>query len=368
MAAHFLGQIFRRVIVPGPLHRLSTKFAPLLATHISLSPYTFRQSHPLTRPFAMPPKKDKGRPATAEPESPESGESSGQQHGHGKAGGEMVPVPGTAPATSAAPLALLPGFSPEQSNNLMTMMTATLNASDARLENWISAMNAKLERFIGNFSANRQEYSRFPSIQIPPPQPPQNFLPQPPEQPFPKPPGTSYYANTSHLGAEEVGYFDPEYQQEQGSNAPVVNAGKHVFYKDVYIFTNHLKDSVVQRGEEDTKAVLTACFRGSASMWYSMTDLERTLLRDNTTSLNQWCTALINQFKKRIAVALSQLVGRTYSLNDMRHTSPRAFIQHMLHLVKSADSRYNQLTLLWNQFAVNLRRDLPEPQPNTTTG
>ena len=40
----------------------------------------------------------------------------------------------------------------------------------------------------------------------------------------------------------------------------------------------------------------------------------------------------------------------------------------MLHLAKAAnfDSIYNQLTLLWNQFAVGLRRDLSEPRSTTT--
>ena len=153
--------------------------------------------------------------------------------------------------------------------------------------------------------------------------------------------------------------IDPEYQQEHGANAPVVNAGKHVFYKDVYIFTNRLQDLAVQRGEADTMAVLTSCLRGSALMWYSMelTDLGRDLLRASTTSLDQWCDTLVKRFKTRTAVALSQLVGQTYTLNDIRHTSPRAFIQQMLHLAKSAEfhSTHNQLTLLWNQFAVIYR-------------
>lgn len=103
-------------------------------------------------------------------------------------------------------------------------------------------------------------------------------------------------------------------------------------------------------------------------MWYSMelTELERNLLRD--AELDRWYTTLINRFKTRTSVALSQLVGQTYSLNDIKHTSPRAFIQQMLHHAKSAEfhSVYNQLTLLWNQFAVNLRRNLPEPRPATT--
>ena len=40
----------------------------------------------------------------------------------------------------------------------------------------------------------------------------------------------------------------------------------------------------------------------------------------------------------------------------------------MLHLVKAAElgPTYNQLTLVWNQLAVNLRRDIPKPRPITT--
>ncbi|KAM0805252.1 hypothetical protein BDR22DRAFT_884789 [Usnea florida] len=164
----------------------------------------------------------------------------------------------------------------------------------------------------------------------------------PPAQSFPSSPGPQ-------LRAEEVGYFDREYQQERGSsesNGPVVNAGKHVFYKDVYIFTNPLKDLAVQRGEADIKAVIASCLRASALMWYSMelTELERDELRD--TNLDHWYTTLIKRFKTRTAVALSQLVGQTYTLIDIRHATPRAFIQHMLHVAKSAEihSTHNQLT------------------------
>ena len=107
------------------------------------------------------------------------------------------------------------------------------------------------------------------------------------------------------MRAEEVGYFDPEHQQEQG-NGPVVNTGKHVFYRDVYIFVDRLKDLAVTRpNPNDVKRVITACLRGSALMWYSaeLTELERDLLRD--LDLDRWYTTLINRFKTRIAVALS---------------------------------------------------------------
>lgn len=59
-----------------------------------------------------------------------------------------------------------------------------------------------------------------------------------------------------------------------------------------------------------------------------------------------------------------------YGLKDIRHISPCAFIQQMLHLAKSAEmtSVYNQLYLIWNQFDVNLRRDIPESRSSTTIG
>ena len=46
-------------------------------------------------------------------------------------------------------------------------------------------------------------------------------------------------------------------------NNLVINVGKHVFYKDIYIFTDRLKDLTVQRRESDVKLVITICFRNS---------------------------------------------------------------------------------------------------------
>ena len=313
----------------------------------------------------MPPK-HKSRQATVEPESPGNGEDNGEASG--ETGGELVPVIGHGSTGSTAPLALIPGFSQEQVSGLMIMIAATIDA--------------KLEQRLGNFNTNRQQISPFPSIEDrqahQEEQPSYNQEQQPsynqgqepsyvPEQNVSHTHGTTYHTNPSQLRAEHVGYFDPEYQPEHGQQGPVVNAGKYVYYRDVYVFVDRLKDLAMQH---DVKQVISSCFRGSALMWYSMelTDLERTGLRNSDPAL--WYTTLINRFKTRTSVALSQLVGQTYSLHDIKHTSPRAFIQQMLHLAKSAEfhSTYNQLTLLWNQFAVNLRRDLPEPQPSTTIG
>ena len=70
------------------------------------------------------------------------------------------------------------------------------------------------------------------------------------------------------MRAEEGGYFDLDHQQQQGTNGPVVKAGKHVFYRHVYIFVDRLKDLAATR-PNDVKRVITTCLRGSALMRYS---------------------------------------------------------------------------------------------------
>ena len=83
-----------------------------------------------------------------------------------------------------------------------------------------------------------------------------------------------------------MGYFDRDYQNEKehgATSGQVVNAGKHVYYRDVYVFIDHLKDLAKQHDGVKIRNVITECLRGSALMWYSieLTELERDLLRDS---------------------------------------------------------------------------------------
>ena len=59
---------------------------------------------------------------------------------------------------------------------------------------------------------------------------------------------------------EEVEFFDSEYKDTR----LVVNADKHIFYKNIYVFVNRLKDLITNKN--DVKNVLTACLRKSALM------------------------------------------------------------------------------------------------------
>lgn len=110
--------------------------------------------------------------------------------------------------------------------------------------------------------------------QQPPLQPPEGGA-NPNPQPLPNEIGLGSTFN--EWNAEQIGYFDPNYK----GSGPVVNAGKHVFYRDVYVFIDRCKDMAPIRGEDKLRTVLPQCFRGASLIWHSaeLSELEKGLLR-----------------------------------------------------------------------------------------
>ncbi|KAG6997636.1 hypothetical protein G7Y79_00039g075980 [Physcia stellaris] len=195
---------------------------------------------------------------------------------------------------------------------------------------------------------------------------------QPAEQPIPPTQNANDLAVRlfgPKLKAEDVGFFDPEEQEEDKPFTTIVHSGKHVFYKDVYVFVERLQDMAKQYDEKTIEDLVTGCLRGDALEWYTIEidDNFRDLLRD--AKLDKWSRTLINRFKTRATVALSRLTNQKYSLNDIkRGVTPRAWFLQMLRYAKAANllDTFNQVTMIWNRFDVILRRDIPEPNEHTT--
>lgn len=192
----------------------------------------------------------------------------------------------------------------------------------------------------------------------------------------PGPPGDRGPAGTDGLvgangalKADDVGFFDPSYEDPTNTNSPVVSVGRHVFYRDVYAFEDRLKDLVHLKGEDKVREVLPTCFRGSALIWHStqLTELEKRGLRN--FSVGQWCETLVEKFKERTATALEHLKADHYTMADARQgRAPREFAQNMMRYAKAAhmDSVYNQITLIWSNLALEFRQQIPEPTTSTT--
>lgn len=242
----------------------------------------------------------------------------------------------------------MPGFSPEQAHSLSVYIKVTVAV----------AVRERVDEAIANYLAKHF------GTQVPQQPPSDDFkeeVEQKPEQSY------NDVVPVERLRAQDVGFFDPEYEDEKSGNARIVSAGKHVIYRDVYTFVHRLQDLAYSHGNT-VISVIPECFRGGALMWYTaeLSALEKSDLR--ASDLATWYSTLISRWKMPTSVALATLTSSSYGLRELRHQSPRAWIQQMLHCAKAAnfDSTHNQLTIIWNGLDVTLRRDIPEPDMSTT--
>ena len=194
--------------------------------------------------------------------------------------------------------------------------------------------------------------------------------PQQPRQEYQGPPPTVPPQEPREWRAEDIGYFDPDYEDSNSnySNA-MVSTGKHTFYKDVYTFVDRLRDMAKLRGPDKVRTVLPECLRGTALVWHSaeLSEMEKDLLRD--ASLDNWFGAMIRRFKERTPLALQHLQTERYTMTDARTgKNPRVYAQEIFRHAKAAEmsSVYNQLSIAWNNLDVEFRRDIPEPTAGTS--
>jgi hypothetical protein len=156
---------------------------------------------------------------------------------------------------------------------------------------------------------------------------------------------------------DEIEFFDSDVDEDDS----IINVDRHVFYKNIYVFVDRLKNMIKIRDDDKLRTILSQCFRDASLIWHfiELFDMKKNLLRQ--INLTSWYQILINRFKKRISIALSTLqINRYTSIDAKAEKDSRIFAQNIFRFVKVANmnSIYNQLTIAWNdldwQFWVNI--------------
>ena len=186
-----------------------------------------------------------------------------------------------------------------------------------------------------------------------PPQPP-----VPPQQPAPDPRGK--------LRVEDLGYFDPYHESD--NNEAIVSVGRHVYYRDMFVWVDHLKDLVKTHDEATVRSMVAQALRGGALTWYSteLTELEKDFLRD--ANMDRWYKTITDRFKERGPEAQDALDRCAYTLQDVKNgRTPRAYVQDIIRHAKATGlPLYNQLLLAYTKIHYKLRVHLTEPTTTTT--
>lgn len=168
------------------------------------------------------------------------------------------------------------------------------------------------------------------------------------------------------LRAEDLAYFDPDYESEH--NESIVSAGRHIYYRDMFVWIDHIKDLVRTHGEEEVRPMITQAFRGGALIWYSteLSELEKDLLREAT--MERWYQALTRRFKQKGPEAQEALDNCSYSLQDAKNgRTPRSYVQDIIRHAKATQlPLYNQLLLAYTKMHYKFRIHLTEPVSTTT--
>ena len=179
-----------------------------------------------------------------------------------------------------------------------------------------------------------------------------------------------YNNNADEWKVKNVDFFDSDYDDDIVDNVDksIKYFDKHIYYVDVYVFVDRLKNLVSLRDENKLRTVLSQCLRDYAQEWHSLilSELKKNLLR--IASLVIWYQTLIKSFKKRAAQTLQSLQKKRYIMSDARQQrNSRMYAQNIFRHVRvvELESIFNQLILTWSNLDYEFRRDISESKSNT---
>ena len=155
----------------------------------------------------------------------------------------------------------------------------------------------------------------------------------------------------THWKMNKISLFNP-YLNKSYEEGEIITVEKNVYYQSVMLFIKHIWDIIIIKGSQLIRTNLNICLCDAALAWYTseLFNLERVDLWNNKNSVEKWCQALKNWFKKLTAVDLISLTSTKYIMTDVwSHWESAVYVQMILHYVKSAniESVKNQLTFIY---------------------
>ena len=161
--------------------------------------------------------------------------------------------------------------------------------------------------------------------------------------------------------AKNIDYFDSNYENSFEKNFLIIIFERHTFYRDVFIFTDRLKNLKKKISDSRIKKYVFVCMKNIVFIWLSIefNSLKKKLFRK--IEVEDWCFAFIRRFKKRDVVALKKLQSFSYIYADCRSDkTSRAYVQNILRHFRAIDYDfiYHQLLNAWSDFELDFRMQI----------
>ena len=198
--------------------------------------------------------------------------------------------------------------------------------------------------------------------------PPAPAGPQRP-QGTPAPPATNGGSSSDRWNPQEVGFFDPYYDDKTvATGGAITHAGKDTYYRDVHSFVDRIKDMATVKDAKLVRENLWTCLRGRAIKWWQsiLTEDQKRLVKFGE-GVDEWARLLQNHFQETASEAMKTLTSTRYTYEDARrHNDPVDYALTITRAAKSTQSTvFNQLYMIYNGLETEFRRDLTIPTENT---
>ena len=164
-----------------------------------------------------------------------------------------------------------------------------------------------------------------------------------------------------------MNYFDFDYENSFDTNQFIVNSKRHNFYRDVFIFIDHLKNLKKTFFDFKIKKLISTCLKRNVLTWYNtkLIEIEKNFF--SKISIERWCAHFIKRFKKRTSIALKKLqIEICIYVDARRDRNSRFYMQNIFRHAKTANfsSVFYQCITVWSNFELNFRAQISESSKN----
>jgi hypothetical protein len=137
---------------------------------------------------------------------------------------------------------------------------------------------------------------------------------------------------------------------------------KDIYFRNVHLFLKRVKNVIRVKNVNQVRQNLFICLRNLTLQWYiseSSENIKNWLRYDN--EIEYWKKELLKRFKKSVSVAMTSLIKKKYSMNDVkRRRKSREYADVILRVAKSTDliPKISQIFLIYNEIDVKFQRNL----------
>ena len=76
--------------------------------------------------------------------------------------------------------------------------------------------------------------------------------------------------NNEKWKSNDIEYFDSRFEKLTNTSNLIVNSNRYIFYRDIYVFVDRLKNLTSLRDENKFRIVISQCFHDTILIWHSM--------------------------------------------------------------------------------------------------